>query len=449
VGIHNEFQETKMTGTKILIVDDREDNLLSMETILASDKYQIVKANSGHQALKILLKEQDFTLILMDVQMPILSGFETASMIYEREKLKKIPIIFITAHSYNDEIIYEGYKAGAVDYIYKPVKPELLKAKVAVFVDLYSKTETLILQELRLKAANKDLEKEVKERKQSEKKVKKLNEELLENIHTLENANAELARFAYMTSHDLQEPLRKIQMFGDLLQSRYQKLIDEKGRYYIEGMQKGSERLQTLIKDILTYSKVTENNTYFTKANLNTIINEILVDFELRIEELGAKISVGKLPELYVNAVQISQLFQNLISNALKFSRKNISPEITISCEMGNPIPEFQENGTGYCTLYFKDNGIGFDESYLDQIFTLFRRLNNRSEYEGTGIGLAICKKIVEHHKGFISARSELGKGSTFIISLPVNQPQQNGNATNQSLESELKLAKLAESYVY
>jgi len=142
-----------MQEIKILIVDDREDNLLSMEAILASDKYHIVKANSGQQALKILLKDQDFTLILMDVQMPILSGFETASMIYEREKLKKIPIIFITAHSYNDEIIYEGYKAGAVDYIYKPIKPELLKAKVAVFVDLYSKTGTLLMQELRLKAA--------------------------------------------------------------------------------------------------------------------------------------------------------------------------------------------------------------------------------------------------------------------------------------------------------
>src|SRR5436853_645204 len=132
---NQEQKINKMSDVKILLVDDRADNLVSIETILGSQGYQFVKANSGREALKILLKEQDFTIILMDVKMPGLSGFETASLIYEREKLKKIPIIFITAHSYNDEIIYEGYKTGAVDYIYKPIKPELLKAKVAVFID--------------------------------------------------------------------------------------------------------------------------------------------------------------------------------------------------------------------------------------------------------------------------------------------------------------------------
>jgi signal transduction histidine kinase len=432
-----------MQEIKILIVDDREDNLLSMEAILASDKYHIVKANSGQQALKILLKDQDFTLILMDVQMPILSGFETASMIYEREKLKKIPIIFITAHSYNDEIIYEGYKAGAVDYIYKPIKPELLKAKVAVFVDLYSKTETLLMQELRLKAANKDLEKEVKERQQSERKVKKLNEQLLENIRTLENANAELARFAYMTSHDLQEPLRKIQMFGDLLQTRYHKVIDEKGRYYIEGMQKGSQRLQNLIKDILTYSRLTNAQTFFTNTDLNEIIDQILIDFEMKIKQLGAKISVAELPHIVVNPVQIQQLFQNLVSNALKFTRKNITPEISITYDVFS-IEDQLHHDEEYYNIYIKDNGIGFDETYIDQIFTLFKQLNDKTEYEGTGIGLAICKKIVEQHRGFINAKSKLGEGSTFIISLPFSQQVYHpvGNGENHKLPVKVKKAK-------
>src|SRR5688572_7032148 len=159
-----------MSTIKILLVDDREDNLMSIEAIFASHDYQFVRANSGRQALKILLKEQDFNLILMDVKMPGLSGFETASLIYEREKLKDIPIIFITAHSYNDESVYEGYKAGAVDYIYKPIKPELLKAKVAVFVDLHKKTQALMESEEVLKDISANLENEINERRHSDRK---------------------------------------------------------------------------------------------------------------------------------------------------------------------------------------------------------------------------------------------------------------------------------------
>lgn len=422
-----------MSDIKLLLVDDREDNLLSIEAILASDNYHIVKANSGRQALKILLKDQDFNLILMDVKMPGLSGFETATLIYEREKLKKIPIIFITAHCYNDEIVYEGYKTGAVDYIYKPIRPELLKAKVAVFVDLYRKTEALMIQELRLKAINKSLESEINERKQSEEQVTLLNQKLLDNIRTLENANTELARFAYVASHDLQEPLRKIQMFGGMLKTNYHSAIDEKGQSYIDRIQKGTQRLQTLITDILTYSKLTDTNAVFTHADLNTIISDILTDFELKIEELGAKVHIEKLPELYVNPVQMGQLFQNLISNALKFSRKDTAPEISISCQIGNNNEAENSIGGGqYCNICITDNGIGFDETYLEQIFTLFKRLNNRSEYEGTGIGLSICKKIVEQHKGSIRAKSEINRGSTFIISLPYTEPLKSNKMKKQ-----------------
>src|SRR5690606_28653564 len=153
---------------KILLVDDREDNLLSIETILETKGYQLVKANSGRQALKILLKEFDFALILMDVKMPNLNGFETASLIYEREKLKHIPIIFITANNYGDENIFKGYKAGAVDYIYKPITPDLLRAKVSIFIDLYKKNYQLQAQEKRLIAINRNLENEINERKISE-----------------------------------------------------------------------------------------------------------------------------------------------------------------------------------------------------------------------------------------------------------------------------------------
>src|SRR5688572_26326528 len=156
---------------KILVVDDREDNLFSIETILDRDGYQIRKANSGRAALKVLLSEQDFTLILMDVQMPDMNGFETASLIYQREKLKHIPIIFITAHNHDEEYMFEGYKMGAVDFIYKPINPELLRFKVSVFVDLYRKTHQLMIQEKKLMSANLDLEKEIEERRINEEKI--------------------------------------------------------------------------------------------------------------------------------------------------------------------------------------------------------------------------------------------------------------------------------------
>ena len=199
---------------KLLVVDDREDNLFSIETILEQDGYTIRRANSGRAALKILLKEHDFTMILMDVQMPGLNGFETATLIYERDKLKHIPIIFITAHDYGEENIFRGYQMGGVDYIYKPINPELLRAKVAVFVELYTKNHQLMAQEQKLISANQNLEKEIQDRIRSEAQINMLNRQLMENINQLKSINEELERFAYVASHDLQEPLRKI--IGDL-----------------------------------------------------------------------------------------------------------------------------------------------------------------------------------------------------------------------------------------
>src|SRR5687768_1901284 len=215
---------------KILVVDDREDNLFSIEAILEKDNYTIVKANSGRAALKILLNEHDFSLILMDVQMPDLNGFETATIIYDRDKLKNIPIIFITAFSSDDDHIFRGYKMGGVDYIYKPINPDLLRAKVGVFVELYRKTRQLQLQEQKLIAANLSLQREIEERKHSEEKVQQLNQQLTDSNTHLKRMNEELDQFAYMASHDLQEPLRKIQMFSDKIMGK--KVHDEESEKY-------------------------------------------------------------------------------------------------------------------------------------------------------------------------------------------------------------------------
>ncbi|MES2655593.1 MAG: response regulator [Bacteroidota bacterium] len=409
-----------MQQPKILLVDDREDNLMSIETLLETEGYQFTKANSGRQALKILLTEFDFALILMDVKMPSLSGLETASLIYEREKLKHIPIIFITANSYGDENVFKGYRAGAVDYIYKPIKPELLRAKVGVFIDLYRKNHILLAQEQKLITTNKNLEAEINERKISEEKVKALNQQLLESIERLETANKELDRFAFMASHDLQEPLRKIRMFSDRLFSKYEDTFDDEALMYIDRIQKAGERMQALIKDILTFSKISLEKDAFEDCDLNIVIDEVLSDLQSISEAKGATILVENLPSLFVSPGLMRPLFNNLIGNALKYCKKDINPLIKIYADTIT-FESKKRSGTPdkYWRIYVEDNGIGFEQKYAEQIFGMFKRLHSGSEFEGTGIGLTLCKKIVEEHNGFISAKSKFNEGSTFIISLP------------------------------
>lgn len=408
---------------KILLVDDREDNLVSIETLLENEEYQFVKATSGTQALKILLNEYDFALILMDVKMPNLNGFETASLIYERDKLRHIPIIFITAHSHDEENIFRGYRSGAVDYIYKPIKPDLLRAKVAVFVELYRKTHQLIAQEQKLIAINKSLENEISERKLSEEKVKALNLQLLQNIDKLESANKDLDRFAFMASHDLQEPLRKILIFSDRLYSQNGQQLDDSGKEFIRRIRTATERLQRLIKDIMTFSKITAEKGDFVESDLNLLVNEVITDMEDTVQEKKAKISVGHLPSLPVNPTLIRPLFYNLIHNALKYSKRNIQPVIFIRSDSEDDMANHEDENNGlknkYYRIFIEDNGIGFEQTYAEKIFDMFTRLHHHNEYEGTGIGLALCKKIVEEHNGYISAKSTVGKGSTFIISFP------------------------------
>jgi signal transduction histidine kinase len=405
---------------KILLVDDREDNLLSIESILLPDGYQIVKANSGRQALKVLLSQYDFALILMDVKMPNLNGFETASLIYEREKLRQIPIIFITANSYGEENIFKGYRNGGVDYIYKPINPDLLRAKVAVFTDLYRKNQRLIAQEQKLIQINRNLENEIKERISSEEKVMELNKRLLENISNLEAANKDLDRFAFMASHDLQEPLRKIRTFSDRLLSKYACSLDNDGSGYLMRIQRAAARMQALINDILTFSKISIEEHHFVESDLNMLIQDVLLELDDETKEKNALVHIENIPNLVVNPGLIQPLFYNLLSNALKYSKKNIQPVIKVHAEI---TPSQKLNGKGedkkYCRIFVEDNGIGFDQRFSEQIFGMFQRLHLQTEFEGTGIGLALCKKIVEQHNGFISARSKINEGAVFIVSLP------------------------------
>jgi signal transduction histidine kinase len=419
-----EFSNTADNSiVKILVVDDREDNLFSLETILERDGYKIVKALSGRAALKILLSEWDFSLILMDVQMPEMNGFETATLIYEREKLKHIPIIFITAHHYGEEQAYEGYKMGGVDYIYKPIDPDLLRYKVSVFAELYRKNYQLMMQERKLISVNRNLQKEVEDRKVSEQKIKKLNLQLLENNDHLKNTIEELDRFAYVASHDLQEPLRKILIFSDKLEQGYKNALGNEAASYLEKIVKSSERMHQLINDLLKFSRYTNDNYGFEKTDLNHVLKDVLSDVEMEIQKKHAKVVVEDLPTIWAIPSQMRQVFQNLISNSLKFSRDGVDPEINIFAKRSSNTPASAVNRKSatdnYYQIYFKDNGIGFDPKYAKEIFVVFKRLHSYHDFEGTGIGLSICKKIIEKHNGFITAESTLNEGSTFTIILP------------------------------
>jgi light-regulated signal transduction histidine kinase (bacteriophytochrome) len=243
---------------------------------------------------------------------------------------------------------------------------------------------------------------------------------LLEDLHhtrealrkktaELERSNQALEQFASVASHDLQEPLRKILMFGDRLKKQATDLGGaEQG--YIARMQNAAARMQQLIEGVLSYSRVVRETRFFESLSLRTVVQEVLSDLEARILSCAAQIHVGPLPTLEVDAVEMRQLFQNLIGNALKFARKEVPPRLQIRSQT---FP----NGTVEITL--KDNGIGFEEKYQKQIFQPFQRLHTREKYEGIGMGLAICQKIVAHHGGELTARSTLGKGSTFFIRLP------------------------------
>jgi PAS domain S-box-containing protein len=243
----------------------------------------------------------------------------------------------------------------------------------------------------------------------------------------LARSNAELQEFAYVASHDLQEPLRKIQAFGDRLKVKYSEVLTDQGRDYLKRMQNAAERMQALINDLLTLSRVTTRAQPFAPTKLTQVVQEVLSDLEVRIQQTGGRIEVGELPTLEADPMQMRQLLQNLIGNALKFHREEEPPVIKI---YSRQLPDQEQrrtegiNATERFQILVEDNGIGFHEKYLDRIFNAFQRLHGRSEYEGTGMGLAICRKIVERHDGTITAQSRTSKGATFIITLPLQQRQ-------------------------
>jgi PAS domain S-box-containing protein len=278
-----------------------------------------------------------------------------------------------------------------------------------------------ILQDItERKRLEEDLEQRVAERtaelKDSYQRLEALNAKLAVS-------NRELQDFAFVASHDLQEPLRKVMAFGDLLISEYGAVLGETGADYMRRMQSAAARMQALIGDLLQFSRVTSKAQPFTRVNLGQVAEEVLSDLEVRIQEHGGRVEVDDLPTIEADPMQMRQLLQNLVGNAIKFARPDAPPRVRIFAETpADPATGTDETNGRRFTLYVADNGIGFEEKYLDRIFTVFQRLHGRGVYEGTGIGLAICRKIVERHGGTITAHSQPGEGSTFIVTLPLRQ---------------------------
>ena len=395
---------------KILLVDDRPANLLALETILEDLGQELVKATSGKEALRHLLSD-DFAVILLDVKMPDMDGFETASLIRERERSRHTPIVFVTAHK-DDEHLFRGYYAGAVDFLYKPINPEVLRSKIAVFVELSRKNEQLRQHAKMLEERNAALERAIHERQRAEDEVRRLNSELEQRVRErtadLVRANEELRQFGYAASHDLREPLRTVASYTQLLNRRYEGRFDEEAKEFMSYIIDSVHRMDSLLSDLLAYShQLNANDQALSPVDSEAVLAGVLMNLDSAIRESGTEIEHEPLPEVTSDFVQLGQVFQNLIGNSIKYRGEN-KPRIRI----------WAEEREDEWLFSFKDNGIGIDPRYHEQIFGIFKRLHGR-EYPGTGIGLALVKRIIERHGGRIWVESEAGKGSTFRFTLP------------------------------
>ncbi len=509
----------------ILIVDDRPDKIMALESVLGELGQNIVTATSGKEALRLLLRDE-FAVILLDVSMPVMDGFETASLIRQRKNSEHTPIIFVSAINATETHASRGYLLGAVDYIFAPVVSEVLRAKVSVFIDLFKKTQQVKRQGdlLRVAAEHRAAQLEsrlhallnrlnvgifrssydgllieanpaffrllgidptvdphsvgmrelyvnpherdeviskliihgqtqehvVKMRRKDGRIIwvrlsktlnlepgkdrvidglveditdRKLAEEtLVTKAEELARTNAELEQFAYIASHDLQEPLRMVSSFSSLLARRYADKLDDQGRQYISTLIDSSGRMQTLIRDILALSRIGKIEAP-NLVDSDEVLNKAMFNLQSIIQESGAEVVARPLPKIKGDGVLIGQVFQNIIANGIKFRGKD-RPRIEVSARQVDGIWEFS----------IADNGIGISPEHHDKIFGIFQRLHTRAEYPGTGIGLAFCRKVVQHHGGRIWVESNAGSGSTFRFTLE----QANSGAHRGSLPQQI-----------
>ena len=372
--------------SKIVIVDDEPGNTLLLEQMLKQQGYQFLwVVNDSKKALDLYLEVHP-DLILLDLNMPPPDGFEIMRQLKEKDGDSYVPILVLTALR-DEKTRLRALRSGAKDFLSKPFDLAEAAHRIKNLLEMRLLHQQILNQ-------NKNLEEKVKLR-----------------TAELEQTMKELSDFTYTASHDLQAPLRKIITFGDRLLQKYESALEGQGLDYLLRMQKSAERMSDLIQALLDFSRITTDPRPFETLDLQEVLQGVLADLELQIETTQGRVEVELFPSIEAEKTQLGQLFQNLISNGLKYHREGVPPHIKITNQLV----------TGdLLEIRVEDNGIGFDEKHLDRIFKPFERLHGIGTFEGTGMGLSICQKIVLHHKGSISAKSVLGQGSTFIITLPV-----------------------------
>lgn len=383
----------------VLVVDDNADMREHLQSILIPH-FNVITASNGQHALE-KINAQMPALVISDVMMPIMDGIGLVKAVKANRAIAHIPIILLTARA-GEESKIVGWETGADDYLTKPFSSKELISRVS------SQIKT---QQIRTEALM-----DMAEQKKYSKKLEEMNRELIK-------MNEELASFAYISSHDLQEPLRKIQMFSKRILEKEINRLSEEGKDFFYRMDNAANRMRVLIDDLLTYSRTNTSQKRFVKTNLNDLMTEVKQELYEKIIATGTIIECESLPKLNIIPFQFKQLFTNLFTNSIKFARPGVAPHIIVKAELvngariNNPAADADKK---YWHLSFADNGNGFDPQYNEQIFGLFQRLHGRKEYEGTGIGLAIAKKVVENHNGIITAEGKENEGATFNIYLPV-----------------------------
>jgi signal transduction histidine kinase len=402
----------------ILMVDDQPAKLLSYEVILSELGENLIKAESGTEALEHLLKT-DIAVILMDVSMPELDGFELAALIHQHPRYQQTAIIFISAVHLTDLDRLKGYAHGAVDYIAVPIIPEILRAKVRVFAELYRKTQ-------QLERLNRELEQRVEERTEE---LQRRAEELQRLNTELERSNRELDAFAYIASHDLKEPLRGIHNLSHFLLEDYAETLDNAGVDKLHMLMRLTRRMESLIESLLYYSHVGRAELAMEQIDMQEVIEETLELLAARLQEGQVEVRVpARLPVVQADRVRVGEIFNNLLANAVKYNDK-AEKWVEIGCE----LLAGKDGGLRH-VFYVRDNGIGIAAQHHESVFRIFRRLHGREEYGGgTGAGLTIVRKIVERHGGSIWLTSQPGTGSTFYFSLGEADERPNSDAAAHS----------------
>ena len=381
-----------MSTPRVLLVDDRPDNLLALQAVLEPLGLDLVEAGSGEEALRHLLAGE-FALIILDVQMPVLDGFETARLIRGRERTRYVPIIFLTAISGEPEHYLRGYESGAVDYVYKPFEPEILRAKVSVFAELWSRGATIEAQ--RAELANQLAE------------LDAAHAGLAAQAVELERSNAALERFAEVVGVELREPLHTVAGLLDLLDDRHTGALSDEGRTLLARAMAGTDRARSTVGSLLDYARASTGDLQRRRFPLAEALAEAEAESGPQLAETKAEVVADGLPLVAGDRSQLVQLLAQLLDNAVRF-RGSAAPVVTVSAEtVGDGV-----------RVSVADNGLGVAETDLPRLFTAFARPAT-APAAGTGLGLALCRRIVERHGGLIWAEAGPAGGLVVRFELP------------------------------